>query len=89
MIPPLSLNGTHWRCIQPKLSTYGMTAVVTDGHVLPEWDGENDISITYTTGQTETIKLNDFQKSFKQIKRPDPENVVAFKPKTQSNGGDR
>lgn len=71
-----SLAGTHWQCTNTNMNEYKRTAVILDGNMDPDWNGQNPIDIQYDNGQKERMTLREFQASFKQIIQQSPRTPV-------------
>lgn len=71
-----SIAGTQWKCTNQNLPQHTMNATVIDGAIDPEWNGENEISLRYQNGHTETMTMRRLQADFKQVIPPRPTNVT-------------
>ena len=68
----ISLNGTMWRCTDETMPECGMTCIVIDGEVHPDWNGDNDIEIEYQNGDRAYMKYRRFSMRFKRIQPIQP-----------------
>lgn len=82
MIQPISLAGTIWRCIDEDMDEYRMTCTVISGEIHPDYNGENDIQITYQDGSTTYMKYRRFCMRFAQIKKKGPTKVSVLTART-------
>ncbi|MCC2248910.1 hypothetical protein JUJ52_02925 [Virgibacillus sp. AGTR] len=71
MTKPISINGTLWRCIDEHMKEFGMTCIVIDGEVRPDYNGDNDIKIKYEDDSIAFMKFRRFATRFKRIKPTD------------------